>query len=164
MLKPNVQDALNSQLNAELASSYLYLSMAAHFESRNLRGMAAWMKTQAREEWVHGMKIFDFIVERGGRVSLGAVGAPKADWQSALEIFEDSYKHECKITGLIHGLVKLANSESDFATLAFLQWFVTEQVEEEANVSAITEKLKMMGESNVALFILDGELGKRAAQ
>jgi ferritin len=161
MLKSNVQDALNGQLHAELASSYLYLSMAAYFESRNLRGMAHWMQIQAQEEWKHAMKFYGFIAERGGRVQLRAVDAPQGEWGSALEAFEGAYKHECKITGLIHGLVKLANSEADFATLAFLQWFVTEQVEEEAQAQFIVEKLKAMGESNVALHILDGELGKR---
>jgi ferritin len=161
MLKAKVQDALNSQINAELASSYLYLSMAAYFESRNLRGMAHWMRAQAEEEWKHAMKFYGFIFERGGRVTLQGVDAPKAQWESALEAFEDAYRHECEVTGLIHGLVKLATSESDFATLAFLQWFVSEQVEEEAAAQFIVEKLKTMGESNVALFILDGELGKR---
>ncbi len=161
MLKPKIQDALNSQLNAELSSSYLYLSMAAHFEAKNLRGMARWMHAQAREEWKHAMKIFDFIVDRSGRVSLTAVDTPKADWASVLEVFQDSYKHECKITGLIYGLVKLAEAESDFATHAFLQWFVTEQVEEEAQVEIIVEKLKMVGETPIGLVILDGELGKR---
>jgi ferritin len=162
MLKPKIQDALNGQLNAELASSYLYLSMAAWFEAKNFRGMARWMRTQSHEEWSHGMKFFDFIVSRGGRVSLAAVDAPKAEWANVPEVFEDSYKHECKVTGLINGLMKLVETESDFASRAFLEWFVTEQVEEESQVELIVEKLKMMGESHVALFLLDGELGKRA--
>ena len=121
--------------------------MAAFFEAKNLRGMARWMHAQAREEWKHAMKIFEFIVARSGRVSLKAVDAPKAEWGSVLEVFEDAYKHECKVTGLIHGLVKLAEAESDFATQAFLQWFVTEQVEEEAQVEMIVERLKMTGET-----------------
>ena len=161
MLKPKVLEALNAQVNAELDSAYLYLSMAAWFESKNFRGMARWMRTQSHEEWGHGMKIYDFIVSRSGRVLLAAVDKPKAEWDSAAAIFADSYKHECKVTGLINGLMKLAESESDFATQAFLQWFVTEQVEEEAQVEFIVEKLKMMGESNIALFMLDAELGKR---
>jgi ferritin len=162
MLKPNVQDALNAQINAELASSYLYLAMAAHFESRNFRGLAAWMQVQAREEHGHAMKIFAQVLERGGRVTLKAIEAPKAEWASVLEVFEDAYRHECKVTGLIHGLLKLAIAETDFASQAFLQWFVTEQVEEEAQTLAIVEKLKMMGDGNIGLFILDAELGKRA--
>jgi ferritin len=161
MLKPKVLEALNNQVNAELDSAYLYLSMAAWFESKNFRGMARWMRTQSHEEWGHGMKIYDFIVSRSGRVRLAAVDTPKADWDSVTAIFEDSYKHECKVTGLINGLMKLAESESDFATRALLQWFVTEQVEEEAQVEFIVEKLKLMGESNIALFMLDEALGKR---
>ena len=161
MLKPKVLEALNAQVNAELDSAYLYLSMAAWFESKKFRGMARWMRTQSHEEWGHGMKIYDFIVSRSGRVLLAAVDTPKAEWDSVPAVFADSYKHECKVTGLINGLMKLAESESDFATQAFLQWFVTEQVEEEAQVEFIVEKLKMMGESNIALFMLDAELGKR---
>jgi ferritin len=163
MLKSNVQDALNNQVHAEIASSYLYLSMAAHFESRNFHGMAQWMHVQAREEWGHAMKIFQHLVDRGGQVVLQQIEAPKAQWGSVLEVFEDSYRHECQVTGRIHGLVKLATTESDFASLAFLQWFVSEQVEEEAQTQLIVEKLKMMGDGNIGLFILDGELGKRAA-
>jgi ferritin len=164
MLKPKIQDALNGQLNAELASSYLYLSMAAHFEEKNFRGMGRWMRVQAQEEWAHAIKFFDFIISRGGQVSLPAIDAPKSQWASVVDVFDDSYKHECKISGLINGLMKLVESESDFATRAFLQWFVTEQVEEEANVEFIVNRLKMMGEGNVALFMLDSELGKRAGE
>jgi ferritin len=163
MLKPNVQDALNNQLNAELASSYLYLSMAAHFETRNLHGMAQWMYAQAREEWNHAMRIFKHIVDRSGQVVLKAVDAPQAQWDSVLKMFEDAHQHEIHITGRIHGLVKLAVAEGDFATQAFLQWFVTEQVEEEAQVLVIVEKIKMMGDGNIGLVILDAELGKRSA-
>jgi ferritin len=161
MLKPKMLEALNSQIQAELASAYLYLSMAAWFEAKNLRGMARWMRKQSDEEWRHAMKIYEFIVSRSARVTLAGVDTPKAEWGSVLELFEEAYKHECKVSGLINGLVKLADSESDFATRAFLNWFVTEQVEEEAQVEFIVEKLKLMGESHVGLFILDGELGKR---
>ncbi len=164
MVKAKIQDALNNQLNAELLSSYLYLSMAAWFEEKNLRGMARWMHAQAREEWKHAMKLFEFIVARSGRVNLKAVDAPKGEWGSVLEVFEDAYKHECKVTGLIHGLLKLAEAESDFATGAFLQWFVTEQVEEEAQVEMIVARLKMTGETPIGVVILDGELGKRGGE
>ena len=163
MLKSNVLEALNRQINAEITSSYLYLSMAAHFESRNFRGMAGWMQVQAREEWGHAMKLFGHVVDRGGQVALAQIDAPKAQWGSVLEVFDDARKHECQVTGLIHGLVKLATNESDYATLAFLQWFVNEQVEEEAQTQLIVEKLKMMGDGNIGLFILDAELGKRGA-
>ncbi len=163
MLKPKIQEALNSQLNAELASSYLYLSMAAFFESKNFRGMAKWMQAQSHEEWNHAAKIYNFIVSRNGRVTLETLDAPQLDWGSVREVFDDAYRHECKVTGLIGGLVKLAAAESDFATGIFLQWFVTEQVEEEAQVEFIVERLKMMGETPVALFMLDKELAKRGA-
>ncbi|MGD0896839.1 MAG: ferritin [Thermoguttaceae bacterium] len=162
MLKSNIQDALNDQMNAEMASAYLYLSMAAHFESRSLRGMAHWMKVQAGEEWRHAMKFFQQIVDRGGHVSFLPLGAPKEKWSSVQDAFQDALNHECQVTGRIHGLVKLAASEADFATHAFLQWFVNEQVEEEANAQIIVEKLKMMGDGNVGLLFLDSELGKRA--
>ena len=164
MIKPTIEDALNNQLNAELDSSYLYLSMAAHFEAKNFRGMARWMKAQSREEWGHAAKIYDFIIQRSGRVHLKTIAEPKADWNTVTEVFDESYRHECKITGLIGGLMKLAESETDFATQAFLQWFITEQVEEEGQVLFILERLKMMGESNIGLVILDGELGKRAGE
>ncbi len=163
MLKANVQEALNNQINAEIASTYLYLSMAAYFESKNFHGLAKWMEVQAREEWGHAMKIFHQVNERGGRVILKQIDAPQTEWKSVLEVFEYTLSHEIKVTEKIHALVKLTTSECDYATLAFLQWFVTEQVEEENQVIAIVEKLKLMGESHVGLFMLDGELGQRAA-
>lgn len=163
MLKANVQEALNNQINGEIASTYLYLSMAAYFESKNFRGLAKWMEVQAREEWGHAMKIFGHINERGGRVMLKQIDAPPSEWKSVLDVFEQTLTHELKVTEKIHAIVKLATSECDYATLAFLQWFVSEQVEEESQTTSIVEKLKLMGEGNIGLFILDGELGKRAA-
>jgi ferritin len=162
MLNPRIQDAFNGQLNAELYSSYLYLSMAAYFDSQNLAGMANWMRLQAQEELAHALKFFDFINERDGRVKLTQVDGPKTEWQSPLDAFQDAYKHEQKVTGLIHGLVDLAISEKDHAANTFLKWFVTEQVEEEATVKSIVDKLKLVGDSSVALFMIDGELGQRA--
>jgi ferritin len=164
MLKPNVQDALNTQLNAEVASSYLYLSMAAHLESQNFRGMAHWMQTQAREEWKHAMKFFGHIIERGGHVTLKQIDAPKGEWKSVLDVFQDTLKHEQCVTAGIHGIVKLSTAESDYATQNFLQWFVNEQVEEESSAQTIVSRLQMMGDGNVGLFILDGELGRRAGE
>jgi ferritin len=161
-LKSKVLDALNQQLNAEAASSYLYFSMAAFFESQNFPGMAKWMHVQGQEEWGHAMKFYRQIVDRGGRVTLKQIDAPQTEWKSVLDAFQDAYAHECEVTGLIHGLVKLAAAESDYATGAFLQWFVNEQVEEEAQVQFIVQRLKMMGDGNIGLVILDGELGKRA--
>jgi ferritin len=164
MLKANVQEALNNQINAEIASAYLYLAMAAYFESKNFHGLAKWMEVQAREEWGHAMKFFHQVNERGGRVILKQIETPPSEWKSVLEVFEQTLSHEIKVTEKIHGLVKLATVECDYATLAFLQWFVTEQVEEENQSIAVVEKLKLMGESHVGLFMLDSELGKRAAE
>jgi len=161
MLNPKIQEAFNRQLNAELHSSYLYLSMAAYFDSENLAGMAAWMRIQAQEELTHALKFFDFINERDGRVTLTQVEGPKTEWQSPLGAFEDAYGHECKITGLINQLVDFSIRESDHAANAFLQWFVTEQVEEEAAAKSIVDKLKLAGDNTVALLMMDGELGRR---
>jgi ferritin len=161
MLKPKIQEAFNRQLNAELHSAYLYLSMAAYFESENLAGMATWMRVQAQEEVVHAMKFFDFINERDGRVTLTELEGPKTEWASPLDAFQGGYEHECKITGLINQLVDLSIQESDHAANAFLQWFVSEQVEEEATAKSIVDKLKLAGDSSVALLMLDGELGQR---
>jgi len=163
MLKKAIQDAFNKQLNAELFSSYLYVSMSAYLESANLKGMANWMRTQAQEEMQHAMKFYDFVNGRSGRVLLTQIEGPKTEWDSPLAVFEDTYKHECKVTGLINELVDLAIKEKDHAANAFLQWFVTEQVEEEASALEIAEKLKLVGDRGGALFMLDKELGQRTA-
>jgi len=163
VLKPKIEEALNLQVNAELASAYLYLSMAGWFESQSLTGMAHWMRLQFQEELAHGLKIYDFISERNGRVQLGAIEAPQAEWDSALAAFEAALAHERKITGLIDGLVNLAVEEGDHATAAFLQWFVNEQVEEESTAQAIVDKLRLVGEHPMGLFAIDGQLGQRDA-
>ncbi len=162
-MNSEIESAFNEQLNAELFSSYLYLSMAAHFESQNLKGMAHWMRMQAQEENMHGMKFFDFINERGGKVTLAKIKEPKTEWSSPLDVFEDTCAHESKVTGLINGLVDLSLSEKDHASNGFLQWFVTEQVEEEATAQEIRDKLKLIGDSPVVLFMIDQELGQRPA-
>ncbi len=161
MLIAKIQAALNKQINAELFSSYLYLSMAAYFESKELVGMAHWMRIQVQEELQHVVKFFDFINERDGRVELTAVDGPPAEWSSPLNAFQGALEHEQKITALINDLVDLALSEKDHAANIFLQWFVSEQVEEEASVRMIVEKLKMVGDDAVALLMLEGELGQR---
>ncbi len=161
MLNPKIQDAFNEQLNAELFSSYLYYSMAAYFASENLAGMASWMQVQAQEELMHVGKYFDFINDRDGRVLLAQVDAPRAEWSSPLDAFQDALAHERKVSGLINDLVDLSLSEKDHAANSFLQWFVTEQVEEEANVKTVADKLKLIGDNPVALYMLDGELGQR---
>ena len=161
MLSKKMESALNGQLNAELFSSYLYLSMAACFESTNMQGMAKWMKVQAKEEEGHATKFFDYIVDRGGRVKLAAIEAPESEWASPLAAFEAAYAHEQKVTGMIGELVKMAKDEGDAATDIFLQWFVTEQVEEEKNADEIVQKLRMVKEAMPALLMLDAVLGKR---
>jgi ferritin len=163
MLKPKIQDAINDQINAELYSSYLYLSMAAYFRSLSLDGMSHWMQIQAQEELIHVMKFFNFINDRDGRVKLGPVEGPKTEWDSPADAFKDAYAHECMISGRINDLTSLANSEGDHTVATFLQWFVTEQIEEEANAKAIVDKLKMVGDNGVALFMMDAELGQRPA-
>ncbi len=164
MLSEKMQAAMNKQINAELHSAYIYLSMAAYFEDKNLPGFAHWMRVQAKEEVGHAMKFFDFIVERRGRVLLEPVAAVPTDWPSPLAVFENALAHEQKVTGLINDLVNLAIAEKDHASNSFLQWFVDEQVEEEASADAIVQKLKMAGDSSVALLILDQELGGREAE
>jgi ferritin len=161
MIKGKMESALNKQLNAEFYSSYLYLSMSAYFESINIKGFANWMRIQTQEELVHAMKFYDYINERGGRVTLTAVEAPPIEWDSPLAAFEHVYKHEQKVTGLINELVNLSISEKDHASNNFLQWFVAEQVEEESSADAIVQKLKLIGEEHGGLFMLDQELGQR---
>lgn len=147
--------------NAEMYSAYLYYSMAAHFASQSLTGCARWMNLQAVEEMGHAQKFVDFINERGGRVVLKAIEAPPVEWSSPLEAFEQSLAHEGIVTGLINALVDVAVAESDHATNNFLQWFVGEQVEEEATVGEIVDRLKMVDSALGGIFLLDAELGKR---
>ena len=155
--------ALNEQVKWELYSSYLYLSMSAYFSAMNLPGFANWMRVQAQEELMHGMKIYDFVISRGGRVELLAIDKPKFEWASPLDVVEEVYSHEKKVTGLINGLVDLAAGEKDHATSNMLQWFVKEQVEEEENASEIVEKVKIVsGEKGIGvLYMLDRDLGQR---
>jgi len=161
MLSKNMEKALNKQINAELYSAYLYLAMAAYFESLSLSGFANWMRIQAQEELTHAMKFYDFVYERGGRVVLDAVDAPPEAWDSSLAAFEGAYEHECKVSAMINDLVNLALEEKDHATNTFLQWFVSEQVEEEASADAVVQKLKLIGDHGNGIFMLDRELGQR---
>lgn len=162
MISAKMHDALNKQMNLEFFSSYLYLSMAAYFESVNLLGAASWMKLQSKEEYEHAMKFYKFLTEVGGRVALDKMDKPKAEWASVLAVFEESLAHEIMITDSINKLADLALAEKDHATGIFLQWFVKEQVEEVGTVQIIIEKYKMLGDSKVSLYMLDKELGKRA--
>jgi ferritin len=161
MLNKKIEAAFNEQMNAEMYSAYLYLSMSAYFDSAGMAGFANWMRVQAQEEMTHAMKFFSHINERGGRVTLKAIEGPQTDWDSAVAVFKHVYEHEQKVTGLINGLVDLAIEEKDHASRSFLQWFVDEQVEEEDSASAVLDRLKLIGDSGNGLFMMDRELGQR---
>ena len=161
MLTDKMQQTLLKQVNAEMYSAYLYLSMAAYFQSINLEGFSNWMKIQALEEWYHAMKIYGFVEERGGRVLLETIEKPPARWDSPLGAFEAAYKHEQKVTGMINDLVDLSIEEKDHASNNFLQWFVSEQVEEEDTADGVVQKLKLAGDQGSGLFMLDQEMAQR---
>lgn len=161
MLSKSMETALNRQVNREMYSAYLYLAMSAYFETASMKGFAKWMRIQAKEEQSHAMKIYDFIIARGGKVSLDAIEAPKAKWASAGKVFEEVYAHEQKVTGMINNLVDLAIKEKDHASFEMLQWFVKEQVEEEEHASEIVSQIAILGDVVGHLFWLDHQLGKR---
>ena len=163
MINERLLDALNRQVNWELYSSYFYLSMSGYFESTGLKGFASWMRAQAQEELFHAMKFYDYIISRGGRVKLLQIDEPPSEWASPLDVFENVFAHEQKVTGLINALLDLAIEKKDYATQSMLQWFVNEQVEEEANAEEIVQKLRLIqGERGVGLlYMLDKELGQR---
>jgi len=161
MIDKKMQEALNEQINAELYSAYLYLSMAAYFESVALSGFASWMRVQFQEEQLHAMKIYDYVNERGGRVTLKAIDKPPAEWDSPQAVFEATLKHEQKVTSLINDLVYLARDLKDNASEIFLQWFVSEQVEEEKSADEILQKLKLTAEAPGQMYMIDKELGQR---
>ncbi len=161
MIKKKMQDALNKQIGEEVYSSYLYLSMAAYFESINLKGFAHWLKCHVQEELFHSMKFFNHIIERGGKVELPHIEEPKREWESPLNAYEDALAHEEHITGCIHGLMDLAIEEKDYAAQNLLKWFVDEQVEEEDKFTEVVENLKMIGEHKPSLLREDREMGQR---
>jgi ferritin len=161
MINNKMQDVLNEQINAELYSGYLYLSMSAYYQSINLSGFANWMYVQMLEEQAHAQILYNHIVDRGGRVILKAIEAPQIEWENALAPFEAALKHEQKITSLIHNLVTIAADEKDYASNAMLQWFVTEQVEEEKNVSDIIDKMNLVNSAPGGIFMIDRELAAR---
>ncbi len=154
-------EAINDQINYELYSGYIYLSMAAWFEEQSLDGMAHWMKVQAGEEYDHAMRFWDHIVDRGGRVVLKAVEAPKSNWGSPLEAWEDAYEHEQKVTARIFKIGETAEEEGDRSARPLLQWFYDEQVEEEEQTMKVRDLLKKIGDATNALFMLDAKLGQR---
>lgn len=161
MISKTMESALSKQVNRELYSAYLYLAMSLYFESVSLKGFAKWMRLQAKEEQAHAMKIYDYLLARGGKVTLMDIEAPKGRWASAGKVFEDTYAHEQKVTGMINGLVDLSKKENDHATFEMLQWFVKEQVEEEEHASDILNQIRIVGDIPGHLFWLDHELGKR---
>ncbi len=161
MIPEKIGKAFNEQIQKELFSAYLYLSMSAYFLDQGLDGIAQWMRAQAFEEAVHGMKFFDHLAERGGRVELEAVEKPQLEWKSAVEAFKAAMKHEEYITGEINKLAKLSEEESDYASKSLLQWFVDEQVEEESSVSKVLQQLEMVKDSPHGLLMMDKELGAR---
>ena len=163
MIKGRVQDAINDQINKELYSAYLYLSMAQYFEARSLKGIAHWFFVQHQEEVKHAQKFISYLNEKGGRVVLKAIQEPKFEWKSVKEAFEDTYSHEKFITESIENIMKIAIEENDFSTQNLLNWFIDEQVEEEKNSFELVEKIKFVGEDGYVLYMLDKELGTRGA-
>jgi ferritin len=161
MISKIMQDAINDQIQKELYSSYLYLSMSAYFENRNLSGFSHWMRVQESEEREHAMKLYDFLLERGGKVNLKAIDAPKTEWTSTLEVAEEVAAHEAKVTASIYALYETALKEKDYPAQVMLQWFISEQVEEEKNAADIVANLKLIEKGGTAIYVLDHQLGKR---
>ena len=161
MISKSMQDAINEQIKKELYSSYLYLSMAAFFENKNLPGFARWMYVQADEERDHGMKFFQYLLERGGKVELKAIAGPGVDWNSSKDVFKQVQEHEAAVTASINSLYELALKEKDYPSQILLQWFITEQVEEEKNAADIIQQLEMIDAHGTAVLMLDHQLGKR---
>jgi ferritin len=161
MLSKKMLDALNEQINFELSSAYVYLSMATHFDAANLSGFANWMKVQYQEETEHAMKFYGHVYDRGGAVTLKAIAQPPTKFKNPIDVFKQVLEHEKKVTASIHEIYALAAKENDYATQNFLQWFINEQVEEEKNAAEIIETLKISGESGPALLMMDRHLASR---
>ena len=161
MLDSKVQDALNAQINWEFYSGYLYLSMAAQFSELGMSGGQNWMTVQYQEELAHAQKMFDYVIQRGGRVTLEAIARPRTEWAAGLDMFKDALAHEEKVTARIFDLASLALELKDHATYNFLQWFIAEQVEEEETASDMVQKFRMAGEHPAGLYQLDKELATR---
>ena len=162
MLSKGIQDAINEQIKHEVESAYLYLSMSAYCESLQYSGIATWLRVQWQEELEHAMKLFKYVHERGGRVTLQAIERPPAEFKSLLDVFQQVLAHEQKVTSLINKLYELTLKEPDYASQIELQWFIKEQVEEEKNAGDIIQQLKTVGENGTALIMLDRQLGARA--
>jgi len=161
MLSKKLELELNKQVNAEFFSAYLYLSMSAFLASKNLSGFSNWMKVQFEEEQFHALKLYQYIFDRGGKIELEKIEKPKTEWANIINVFEEVLAHEEKITSLINNLVDLAIQEKDHATVNMLQWFVEEQVEEEANASDLLGQLKLIQGKGSGLYMIDKELKQR---
>jgi ferritin len=160
-INKKVEDVLNKQVNAEFWSAYLYLSMSAWCESKGFKGFASWMLVQFKEETSHALKIMNFVISRSGEIKLQPIKAVETSWTSFLNLFEETYKHECKVTEMINSCYEVATTEKDYATATMLQWFINEQTEEENNALEIADKLKLIGEKSGGIFYLDKKLGSR---
>jgi len=163
MIKEKILKALNKQLNEELYSSYAYLAMSAHFSSESLDGFAHWFRLQSQEEYGHAMKILDYKNPRDGKVTLMKVDPPKAMWKTPVDIFKETFEQEVSVSKSINGIVELSLAEKDYATNNFMQWFVSEQVEEESSASKLLDRMKLIGDNKNGLLMLDRELGMRAS-
>lgn len=161
MINDNVGKVLNEQINKEMYSAYLYLSMSAHFSDVGLLGFANWMRVQAQEEMCHAMFIYDFLIDRSYKVNLTTIDAPQTSWNNTLDVIENVLKHEVYVTSLINNIVSVAEEVKDRATMSYMNWFVDEQVEEEANAQDIISKLKLIGDDKSALYLLDKDLAAR---
>jgi ferritin len=161
MLKENINKEMNDQIQREIASAYIYLSMVAYLDTKTLPGFAHWMRMQFQEEMNHAMKFFDYINDRGNRVVLQAIEQPPVEFESPLEVFEMALAHEKKVTGHINDLYALAAQENDYASQTLLQWFIEEQVEEEKSAGDMVDMLKLVGDNTHALLMLDREAAQR---
>lgn len=163
IMSNEISKALNTQINNEFYSAYLYLAMSAYFQRNNLLGFAKWLKMHAREETMHAMKMYDYVINRNWQINLLPIESPIATWNSPVEVLSSAYKHEQQVTNMINNLAKLAIQHNDYATNIFMQWFITEQIEEEAVFNEVYEKLKLIEGTPAALLFLDAELDKKAA-
>ncbi|MFN0159387.1 MAG: ferritin [Bacteroidota bacterium] len=163
MLSKTIQNAFNDQISKEFYSAYLYLSMSSYFQAMNLPGCAHWMRLQYSEEVAHALRLFDYVHDREGKVTLQAIEQPGAKFKAPLDVFQQALEHEREVTGMINKLYALTQKENDYAAQIELQWFITEQVEEEKSAGAIVEQLKMVGDNKSTLLYLDRQLALRAA-
>ena len=162
MLSKAIQDAINDQINKELYSSYLYLAMSTYYAESNFSGFASWMKVQSTEEYGHAMKFYGYVIERNGHVELETIEKPSAKFKSPADVFKQVLEHEQKVTAMINKLYELAIKEKDYPTQIMLEWFITEQLEEEKSAGDILDQLKMVGDSPVSLIMMDRQLAARA--